>query len=200
MPLILIKETNMAIKIETRPKALQRQQMILTVLGYYQGSCDGIWSVETIAAMRKFEASGKFAPALPRNGLPLDLNSKMPPGVYRDTVTAVPGAGLLTCAGLDKAKIVELTPNSNSEPDANAGTVIPPSTDTNKDVDANKGDTGNADADKVNVGNDNTPPDDGEVEFSNINKDQQSQTPKLSKAERKALNKQKHQQQQNQNS
>lgn len=180
----------MAIKIETRPKALQRQQMILTVLGYYQGSCDGIWSVETLAAMRKFEASGKFAPALPRNGLPLDLNSKMPPGIFRDTVTAVPGAGLLTCAGLDKDKIVELTPNSSDEPNDNDGTVIPPSNDANKDVDANTGGTGNADIE----------PNDGEVEFSNINKDQQSQTPKLSKAERKALNKQKHQQQQNQNS
>lgn len=105
----------MAVKVETRPKALQRQQMILSVLGYYQGICDGIWSSKTIAAMRQFESSGKFAPALPRNGLPLDLHSKMPPGIFRDTITATAGAGLLTCAGLDLDKITELTPNSTAE-------------------------------------------------------------------------------------
>lgn len=171
----------MAVKIETRINALRRQQMILTVLGYYNGSCDGIWSKMTIASMRKFEASGKFAPALPRNGLPLDLYAKMPPGIYRDSVTANVGAGLLTCAGLDRAKIEELTPNANTETKAphngeagGVGDSTPPLVsggETGKD--------GAAGTDPVDTKPSN------EVEFANIDT-------QLTKKERKALARQRH--------
>lgn len=70
--------------METNVKRLQRQQMILKFLGYYQGKCDGIWSAKTIAAKRAFELSGKFNPAYPNNGMPMDVDGPFPAGVIRD--------------------------------------------------------------------------------------------------------------------
>lgn len=171
----------MAVKIEVRTNALRRQQMILTVLGYYKGSCDGIWSKASIEAMRKFEASGKFAPALPRNGLPLDLYSKMPPGIFRDSVTANVGAGLLTCIGLDRAKIEELTPNSNTDTSgvltggqgAEGANTPPASSEGSAGEDGSVGET-------------DTTSNTSEVEFANIGTNQ------MTKKERKALARQKH--------
>jgi hypothetical protein len=59
---------------------------------FYNGKIDGIWGPKTIAAKQKWERSGKFAPAIPNNGLPLDDRATLPPGVIRQA------NGLLTCA------------------------------------------------------------------------------------------------------
>ena len=205
----------MAVKIETRKPALRRQQMILTVLGYYEGKCDAIWSKDTIAAMRKFEASGKFAPALPRNGLPLDLYGKMPPGIYRDTVNATAGAGLLTCAGITADKIAELTPNSSDDaPEvvlsdkSDASTGHAGNVGTVGDV-GNVGDVGTVGiqggdgeagpaAPTTDVPTTDTSTGSGEVEFANIATNKPANT-QLTKAQRKELNRQQHEQRMAQN-
>jgi hypothetical protein len=79
--------------MEIRKVCLQRQQMILKFLGYYQGKCDGIWSAMTIEAKRNFENSGKFHPAYPNNGMPFDPTSKFPSGIMLDF--SKPRTGLL---------------------------------------------------------------------------------------------------------
>lgn len=90
--------------VETRPRALQRQQIVLNKLGYYKGKLDGIWGPASITAKRKFELSGKFSPAIPSGGLPFDLNSKLPKGVLKDPSTP----GLITVSGLTDEEIKEL--------------------------------------------------------------------------------------------
>lgn len=65
-----------------RPQ-LQSQQILLAFLGFYKGKCDGIWGPDSIAAMRSYEASPKFSPGYPSNGLPLKEKGQLPSGVYR---------------------------------------------------------------------------------------------------------------------
>lgn len=67
-------------------RQIQNQQMILKVLGFYRGKCDGIWSKQTIKAKQEFERDPKFKPAYPNNGMPFDLQvtAKLPAGVYHD--------------------------------------------------------------------------------------------------------------------
>ncbi len=70
---------------------LKAQQEIMAAKNFYNGKIDGIWGPKTIAAKQKWERSGKFAPAIPNNGLPLDDRATLPPGVIRHA------SGLLTC-------------------------------------------------------------------------------------------------------
>lgn len=70
---------------------LKAQQAIMAAKNYYNGKIDGVWGPKTIAAKQKWERSGKFAPAIPNNGLPLDDRATLPPGVIRQA------SGLLTC-------------------------------------------------------------------------------------------------------
>ncbi len=71
---------------------LKAQQAIMAAKNLYNGKIDGIWGPKTIAAKQKWERGGKFAPAIPNNGLPLDDRATLPPGVIRLA------SGLLTCA------------------------------------------------------------------------------------------------------
>lgn len=63
-------------------RALQHQQIVLKFLGYYDGRCDGIWGPDSVAAMRRFELSGKFNPGCPKNGQPINNYRKLPAGLY----------------------------------------------------------------------------------------------------------------------
>ena len=67
--------------MQVSKKQIQRQQVILTHLGFYRHKCDGIWGPESIAAKRKFEADVSFVPALPNNGLPFGEREKYPKGM-----------------------------------------------------------------------------------------------------------------------
>ena len=51
---------------------LKAQQQIMSAKNFYNGKIDGVWGPKTIAAKQKWERSGKFAPAIPNSGLPLD--------------------------------------------------------------------------------------------------------------------------------
>lgn len=65
-------------------EVLQRQQIILALLGYYNGKCDGIWGPATIKAKQRFECSGKFNPGYPNNGMPFSYDGPFPEGIMRD--------------------------------------------------------------------------------------------------------------------
>jgi len=92
--------------MEIKKECLQRQQMILKFLGYYQGACDGIWSEKTIAAKRDFEVSGKFHPAYPNNGMPFDPFSKLPSGIMLDF--SKPRSGMLIHVDISKEYYAQL--------------------------------------------------------------------------------------------
>lgn len=114
--------------MEIKRECLQRQQMILKFLGYYQGACDGIWSEKTIAAKRDFEVSGKFHPAYPNNGMPFDPASKLPSGIMLDF--SRPRTGLLIHVDIPQEyynqlaselvtvdeKVVNFDPNESTAP------------------------------------------------------------------------------------
>lgn len=70
--------------MQTDKKQLQRQQIILTHLGFYRHKCDGIWGPETISAKQRYEADPSFVPALPNNGLPFGEKEKYPKGIKMD--------------------------------------------------------------------------------------------------------------------
>jgi len=60
---------------------LQRQQMVMHVLGFYDGKLDGIWGPKSIEAKKRFEASPKFMPAIPANGMPFAGRAPFPNGI-----------------------------------------------------------------------------------------------------------------------
>ena len=91
-------------KLETNPKVLQRQQVILAFLGYYEGKLDGIWGKDSINAKKDFEVSGKFAPGLPNRGLPFVNTDSMPKGVFSDPFNK----GLLSAKGLSEDDIAKM--------------------------------------------------------------------------------------------
>ena len=62
---------------------LKAQQEIMAAKNMYNGKIDGIWGPLTIAAKQKWERSGKFSPAVPNNGFPLNDRQALPPGVLR---------------------------------------------------------------------------------------------------------------------
>lgn len=89
--------------MQINKQQLQRQQIVLTHLGHYKHKCDGIWGPESIKAKIAFEHTREFVPALPTRGLPFAEKVKYPKGIRM-------GADkLLTCDGLDEARINELS-------------------------------------------------------------------------------------------
>ncbi len=91
-------------KIETDSKVLQKQQIVLAHLGYYSGKLDGIWSLDTITAKRKFEQSGKFNPGIPNQGLPFVSGKPFPKGVFADPMVK----NTITCKGLTAEVVNDL--------------------------------------------------------------------------------------------
>lgn len=70
--------------MQTKKLQLQRQQIIMSQLGFYKHKCDGIWGPDSIAAKRGWETSRSFIPALPTNGLPFGERDPVPKGMYFD--------------------------------------------------------------------------------------------------------------------
>lgn len=73
---------------------LKRQQLLLTVKGFYKGKIDGIWGPDTVAAKKKWESDRSFVPGLPNSGLPFANKGPWPAGLRIS-------AGLLTCAEVE---------------------------------------------------------------------------------------------------
>lgn len=67
--------------MQTGSEQLKAQQRVMTAKGFYSGKIDGIWGPASIAAKQKWERSGKFTPAIPNNGFPLDSRGALPSGV-----------------------------------------------------------------------------------------------------------------------
>ena len=84
--------------MQTGKEHLMAQQQVMAAKNMYNGKIDGIWGPKSIAAMQKWERSGKFAPAIPSNGFPLDDRKPLPPGVSRLS------DGSLTCIELESKK------------------------------------------------------------------------------------------------
>lgn len=77
--------------MQTGSKQIERQQLILQVLGFYNGKLDGIWGPKTVEAKKAFERSTKFNPGIPNNGLPFPNMGPYPRGIRMEA------SGLLTC-------------------------------------------------------------------------------------------------------
>jgi hypothetical protein len=96
---------------------LKTQQRIMESKNLYNGKIDGIWGPKSIAAKLKWECSGKFAPAIPNNGFPLNERGPFPAGVKR-----LP-TGELTCVELERkaleAKKAENPVSTNMVPQQN---------------------------------------------------------------------------------
>ncbi|QZE56038.1 hypothetical protein pEaSNUABM52_00180 [Erwinia phage pEp_SNUABM_52] len=60
----------------------QKIQIIMTLLGLYDGQCDGVWGPKCIEAKRKWEMLDEFEPAVPSNGLPFNGRGKLPKGMH----------------------------------------------------------------------------------------------------------------------
>ena len=53
----------------------------MTMMGLYDGLCDGVWGPKCIEAKRKWEMMDEFEPATPSNGLPFNGRGKLPAGM-----------------------------------------------------------------------------------------------------------------------
>ncbi|QZE59420.1 hypothetical protein MPK66_gp176 [Erwinia phage pEa_SNUABM_2] len=62
-------------------KFYQKLQLIMTIMGIYDGLCDGVWGPKCIEAKRKWEMMDEFEPATPSNGLPFNGRGKLPAGM-----------------------------------------------------------------------------------------------------------------------
>lgn len=62
-------------------KFYQKLQLIMTLMGLYDGLCDGVWGPKCIEAKRKWEMMDEFEPATPSNGLPFNGRGKLPAGM-----------------------------------------------------------------------------------------------------------------------
>lgn len=80
-------------------------QVIMTILGYYNGVCNGVWGPKSIEAMKKWEATDAFEPAIPYNGRPFTGRGRLPKGFQYAGLT-------ILCPELetDKAKELLKTP------------------------------------------------------------------------------------------
>ncbi len=104
----------------TKPQ-LERQQIILKVLGFYMGHVDGVWGPLTIAAKKKFEADARFMPGFPSNGMPFAEGKPLPAGMTLNKTTGLfyhpaiedhinpPKAAAPEVAGEEAAPVVEAT-------------------------------------------------------------------------------------------
>jgi len=70
--------------MQTSQIELSAQQLVLAFLGFYKGPIDGIWSTDSIVAMKAFERDDDFCPGVPTNGLPFSVAAKLPKGMYWD--------------------------------------------------------------------------------------------------------------------
>ena len=70
--------------MQTSQIELSAQQLVLAFLGFYKGPIDGIWSTDSINAMKAFERDDSFCPGVPTNGLPFPVTAKLPKGMYWD--------------------------------------------------------------------------------------------------------------------
>lgn len=64
--------------MQVTKEQIQRQQEILSVLGFYHGKFDGIWGPKTIEAKKRYEGDAKFVPGIPNNGLPFGDRGPFP--------------------------------------------------------------------------------------------------------------------------
>jgi hypothetical protein len=71
-------------EMQTSQIELSAQQLVLAFLGFYKGPIDGIWSTDSILAMKAFERDDSFCPGVPTNGLPFGTTAKLPKGMYWD--------------------------------------------------------------------------------------------------------------------
>lgn len=81
--------------MQTGSEHLKAQQRIMQAKNFYNGKIDGIWGPKSIAAKQKWERSGKFTPAIPNNGFPLNDRGPLPKGITRKS------DGTLTCAEVE---------------------------------------------------------------------------------------------------
>ncbi len=68
-------------------KQLLQQQCILKGLGFYTGALDGIWGPKSIAAMRQWESTPSFKPAIPNDGMPLSDREPLPTLVTKKRIS-----------------------------------------------------------------------------------------------------------------
>lgn len=97
--------------MQVKKEQLERQQQILTALGYYHHKVDGIWGPRSIEAKKRFEALPAFCPGIPRNGMPFGDKGPYPPHITMDYATGL----------LDHPKRLEVAskpPQSDPEPEA----------------------------------------------------------------------------------
>jgi len=107
--------------MQLKKTQLQRQQVIMSKLGYYRHKCDGIWGPASIEAKRKWERLSAFVPGLPTNGLPFGDRDYVPVGVRFDKPSR-----MFVLAGLTEEEIAGYLPKSESvEPEARPLEVIP---------------------------------------------------------------------------
>jgi hypothetical protein len=102
--------------MQTGSAQLRAQQEIMQALNMYNGKIDGIWGPATIAAKQKWERSGKFSPAIPNNGFPLNERGPFPPGVRRQI------DGTLTCLALaskESQPAAQASPQQNNQQNQN---------------------------------------------------------------------------------
>jgi hypothetical protein len=82
--------------MQIKKEQLKLQQMIMSALGFYRNTCDGIWGPASIASKRKWEMDKSFIPGLPNSGLPLSEDSLYPKGVTLDAKSKLFGHARLT--------------------------------------------------------------------------------------------------------
>ena len=68
--------------MQYNPVEIRAQQIVLAFLGFYRGPIDGIWSMDSISAKRRFEEDDLFLPCYPNNGLPFTARQKLPANLF----------------------------------------------------------------------------------------------------------------------
>lgn len=102
--------------MQLKKPQLQRQQVIMSKLGFYRHKCDGIWGPASIAAKKQWESKPEFIPGLPTNGLPFGDRDYTPNGVRFDKSTR-----MFTVEGLTAEEIEQYLPKEAvaAEPEKN---------------------------------------------------------------------------------
>lgn len=85
-------------------KYYQQIQVIMAVLGYYEGKCDGAWGPKSIEAMRQWEMQDSFEPAIPRNGMPFTGRGQLPDGMMYGQGVSIISEHLTSERGLELLK------------------------------------------------------------------------------------------------
>lgn len=85
-------------------KFYQQIQVIMTILGYYEGKCDGAWGPQSIEAMRKWEMTDSFEPAIPMNGKPFVGRGRLPEGIMYGPNATLMSEHLTSEKGLELLK------------------------------------------------------------------------------------------------